>query len=268
MSLNDLQDSFASALLDPAAPMPDAIASPSSLKPVRRFNVYRNNVVASLTDVLKSYFPVVARLVGPDFFQAVAREYIIANLPASPILSRYGTRFPAFIDKFGPTRDLIYLKDVASLELLKLRAYHAADAASLSATDLSQVPADCISSLVFQFHPAACLFKSRWPAVSIWWTNTLDVDVKPIDLDSGSEEALVLRPGLDVAVMRLPAGAYEFVEALKQGECLSEATKAAVTASDAFEFERAITALLDGGALSGFANKPHGSDRSTRDKNQ
>ncbi len=34
-----------------------------------RFNVYRNNIAASLTRVLRAAFPATARIVGDEFFR-------------------------------------------------------------------------------------------------------------------------------------------------------------------------------------------------------
>ena len=142
--LHELQAKFAASLLDSQIRIPDAVVSHTSTVPVRRFNVYRNNVASSLIDVLQAYFPVVTRLVGEEFFRAMARVFIVQQPPRSPILSRYGGGFADFIADFEPTADVPYLADVARLEWLVLRAYHAVDLSPLNSRRLDRRTAgDC-----------------------------------------------------------------------------------------------------------------------------
>ena len=65
------QHDFAAALLDPAQPLPEGLVGPDGRPSLKRFNVYRNNVVAGLTATLKDAFPAVARIVGEEFFLAM-----------------------------------------------------------------------------------------------------------------------------------------------------------------------------------------------------
>jgi hypothetical protein len=64
MATPDLQGAFACAVLDASAAVPGAVVRNAGGTPSRRFGVYRNNVYASLIDVLARRFPVAARLVG------------------------------------------------------------------------------------------------------------------------------------------------------------------------------------------------------------
>ena len=66
------QRDFAAALLDPALPCPAGLCVPAGADLARRFDVHRNNVVASLVEALADSFPVVLALVGEDFFRATA----------------------------------------------------------------------------------------------------------------------------------------------------------------------------------------------------
>ena len=64
--LSDLQTAFVAGLLKPEAPPPVDVHGPTATVPVKRYNVYRNNLVASLIQVLEARYPVVLRLVGDD----------------------------------------------------------------------------------------------------------------------------------------------------------------------------------------------------------
>ena len=69
---SETQKAFAGAVLDAEAATPASLTRKADGVPARRFGVYRNNVYAGLIDVLAGRFPVVARLVGEEFFRAMA----------------------------------------------------------------------------------------------------------------------------------------------------------------------------------------------------
>ena len=73
----------------------------------RRFAVYRNNVIVGLTQTLKDAYPAVHRIVGSEFFQALARAYVVGDLPRSPMLFDYGAgRTPLYETEYGRMRGM------------------------------------------------------------------------------------------------------------------------------------------------------------------
>src|SRR5579872_1467679 len=99
--LAERQRGFAAALLDAALPAPAGLVGPDGEPSAKRFAVYRNNVVVGLIEALKDAYPAVRRIVGEDFFRAMARAYAVREPPASPILLVYGAGFPDFIGGFA-----------------------------------------------------------------------------------------------------------------------------------------------------------------------
>ncbi|MCB1519008.1 MAG: putative DNA-binding domain-containing protein [Hyphomicrobiaceae bacterium] len=250
-SLDQVQREFASAIFHASRPVPAGVGSNHGGAANKRFAVYRNNVVMSLTDVVAAFFPVVARLLGGDFFRATARAFILERPPASPVLTRYGAELPEFLSEFRPVTDLPYLPDVARLEWMQQRAYHAANARPLTRADLSHVEPDEVPRLCFLFHPSAQIQRSRFPVFSIWRTNTFDEDVKFIPAEAAGEAVLVSRVGLEVKALLLDPGFYTFFEALMAGVPLGEAAMEASREASAFDFQKALAALLDLGAVYG-----------------
>ena len=121
--------SFSAALLDPAHPVPEGLITPDGSPATRRYAIYRNNVTVGLTEALEAGFPVIRKIVGERFFQAMAVVFVRNHPPTSPILAGYGAEMPGFLRGFEPVQHLKYLPDVARLELALRRAYHAGDAA-------------------------------------------------------------------------------------------------------------------------------------------
>jgi len=131
------QEQFAAALRDSALPVPEGIAAWNAARPLRRFGVYRNNVVSGLIGAVASRFPVAEKIVGEEFFAGMAYEFICLHPPRSPLLLSYGDGFADFVEAFEPAREIAYLADVIRLEAARGIAYHAADAAPLAADRLA-----------------------------------------------------------------------------------------------------------------------------------
>lgn len=250
--LTDLQADFADKLLKPEAPPPAEARGPTATLPVKRYNVYRNNVVASLIQVLEARYPVVLRLVGEEFFRGMSRLYLDAHRPRSAVLAEFGGGLPEFIKGFEPAKELSYLADVAGLEWLRHAAYHAADALPIGAGELSMVAAATVPKLKFTLHPSVGVLASAFPVVSIWETNKRDELVKTIRLDEGGETALVVRPHLEVETRMAPPGADAFLAALATGQTLAEAAATAQAATDHFNVQMALATVIDSGAITGY----------------
>jgi len=147
-SLRGLQSAFAAALRDPALPAPGALSRAGEVTPIRRFNVHRNNVFISLAGVLEARFPAVRRLVGEEFFKAMARHFVDEMPPLSPVLLEYGATFPTILKAFAPVSSEPYLADVARLEWQLHEAFHAEDSRSLTPGDFSALRAASISRAI------------------------------------------------------------------------------------------------------------------------
>ncbi len=234
---------FVNALLDPDLPLPSGLKAWHGEQPIRRFAVYRNNVTAGLTEALEERFPVCLRLVGEEFFRAMAQSYVRASLPRTPALAEYGEDFADFISAFEPARALPYLPDVARLEYAMGRAYHAADAAPLSLELMRSLPGVRLASATVSLHPSLQLVPSKYPIVSIWRTNMPDAEISGLDLDHG-QDALVVRPRLEVETHILPDGGFAFVGAFADGATFSAAANSARRVAPDFDLTGCFRVLL------------------------
>ncbi|MGH6924733.1 MAG: HvfC/BufC family peptide modification chaperone [Propylenella sp.] len=244
----EFPSAVAAALLDPARPEPDCVSGPAGKAAGKRFDVYRNNVTVSLVNALAEIYPATQRIVGEEFFRGMARMYVRATPPASPLLFGYGRDYPAFIDRFEHTRDLPWLGDVARIERAWLDAYHAADSAVLAPQALSAIDQGTLGEARFVSHPATRIVRSRYPAVTIFTANRKDAPVGLIE-SSDAEDALVTRPELDVLVRWLPPGGAVFLSTLVAGSTLAEAAARAASDSEEFDLAANIKGSLEAGVF-------------------
>lgn len=240
---------FAAALLDPTLAVPTGLVGPDRMPSVKRFAVYRNNVVVGLIDALRANYPVVCRIVGEEFFQAMAHAHVVHDPPASPILLDYGAGFPNFMVEFEPAQSLPYLPDVARIERAWTEAYHAREATPLTAETLADIPSDLVGDACFKLHPSLRIVRSQFPALTIWRMNVADGVPGPVDFETDGEAALVLRPAADVEVRSIPPGGADFLAALASGKTLAEATRLAMNADARFDLVSNLSALIGAGAF-------------------
>lgn len=250
-----LQPAFAAALLDPSAPRPPGLRAWNGSDPSPRYDVHRNNATTSLVRALEDGFPVACALVGDDFFRAMAREYVRAEPPRSPVLIEYGGGFAGFIAGFAPASSLPFLADVARLERARLEAFHAADAASLDAAAFApwlQAP-DALMRRRAVLHPSLRLVPRARCVLELWRAHQPGEENRlPEALDAaageGRQDLLVLRPALEVQAWALPPGACMALSALRSGATVGEALSAAA-GEPKFDLAAVVAVLVQHGAL-------------------
>lgn len=232
-TLRDIQAGFARAILNQTAPEWLAAIDPGRFGVERHVQVYRHNVTASLTGALAAVYSVIVRLVGRGFFDYAADAYLRQAPPRSGNLHDFGESFGDFLRAFPAAADLPYLCDVARLEWAWHRAFHAADAPALDPRRLADVaPAD-YSRLVFRLHPSAQLLESPFPILRIWQVNQPEhAGDTRVDLAEGVERVLVIRPALEVELVRLTASEFGFLRACTGGATLADATTALADTMD------------------------------------
>lgn len=246
-------DRFAAALLDPRAPAPPGLRAWNGADVTARLDVHRNTVVHSLVTVLADTFPVVRELVGHAFFSAAASCFVRAHPPTSPLMHRYGERFPDWLAAFEPAAVLPCLADVARLERARLDAFNAADTDPVDPRALEALldaPAR-LAACALVPHPSLAVIRSDHPVVALWSAHqhddaTRDAMLADLDLSSG-ESCCVVRHGDDALVLPLPRGEADLLAALARGDALGAAT----AAHPAADLPRLLALLLAHDAVAG-----------------
>lgn len=248
-AMAEFQNAFSGALLDADAETPEGFKAPDGGSAKRRFAVYRNNVTHSLVSALADIFPSVQSLVGEEYFRAMARVFVEANPPKSPLIFEYGRNFADFAETFAPAQNLPFLPDVARLDRLWLDAFHAADASPLNGAELGAVAPEKLAEIRFARHPAARLFASDYSAVTLVSRSRQKTSLEGFN-PMAPEFGLVTRPEFDPYICNLPQGAFVFTEALFADKTLGEAIEMATESDTAFDLSQALTILIPAGAFS------------------
>ncbi len=236
---------FSRALLDAELSVPAGLSTWNGSDPALRFAVYRNNVVLSLTDALADTFPVTQALVGEAFFRAMARVFLQTNPVKTRVLTWLGASFADFVEIFPPATSLPYLSDVARLEMLRVRAYHAADAPPMALQTLGQALADpdALAGLKLRLHPSAHLLQSQHAVWSLWAAHQDILCIETVNPEF-AQSVLVFRRGLDVEILSLSRAEGHFLAQLMAGEGLALAADAAVAHDQHFDLGTCLANLI------------------------
>lgn len=232
--LADLQARFGAGLESADGGAPELFRSAGDIG--KRFGIYRGNARANSANALGGSYPVVARIVGEEFFSGLAREYGMRHPSVSGDLNEYGESFADFLDQFAPAREIAYLSDVARLEWRVHRAHYAVDVAAFDPSRLAAIAPEQQVDLMPRLNPACSVMHSAFPLARIWEVNQ-DKYEGPIEVDFSREPAhvLVYRPRFRVEVMELPPAAVAFLKAAEQGGTLETALSAAQSHDEAFD---------------------------------
>ncbi|MBV6656379.1 MAG: putative DNA-binding domain-containing protein [Devosiaceae bacterium] len=253
------QGAFAHALRAPDAPVPHGIARANGADPTEAFNIYRNNVVASLADALQAAFPITAQMLGDGLSRALTADFARAHPPRSPVLGGYGAGFPRYLANHEATKSRPFLAEMALLERLYLDSYHAADAAALDGATLAALDPETLSAGRLVLHPATRLVRFRFPIAEMHAIEQAamrgeDVGAarSALDLRRGSQ-ALITRPAYQVSVNGISPGASAFLKACEAGDSFADAAQAGFEAEPAFDLQTTLSDALSLGAFSHFS---------------
>lgn len=237
---------FSAALLSPDAPVPEGIVDPNGRIAPKRFAVYRNNVIVSLTEALGATFMSIKNLVGEGFFAQVAREFIRQNPPTSPIMAEYGRDFPDYFAALDSVKHLPFIGDLAQTDRAWLDAFHAADAPIVTPESMAAVGPDELSLVRFEKHPATQLVTSQFPLHAIWQATRAGQMPEP---GAQPTSVLLTRPDVEVLDFALAGGSVALFAALLDGQALGEAVNAALAADENFDLASALGQVISTGAF-------------------
>ncbi len=165
-ALHELQQAFAASML-----LEDGVVFGRIIEDgftaAERLRIYRNTFRSTLIEALRITYPAVDRLVGRDFFDVAAEQFIHAHPPSSAYLNEYGGGFADFLASFQPASTLPYLPDVARFEWALSVAASAVDASMLEPGVLAAVDPASHAALQFEPHPSVRLLALDYPADEI-----------------------------------------------------------------------------------------------------
>lgn len=233
---------FQQALFDPDLPVPDEI---KGTQLIERFSIYRNTVVLGMIEILEQIFPTTKRLLGNEFFMAIASVFVRQYPMRSPVSLEYGEELPAFLRDFPPMADWIWVADVAQLEWLHQQSLNAADSELLNATSLQRMQIEDGHGILLTLDPSLRIARFKSPAFSIWQQQQNVNEQNSFDDPWQPQNILLWRVGSKIRHWIISDELTLFIEALLRGEQLGKAKILAQRYNQEFSFEATLSELFN-----------------------
>ncbi|MBL4789449.1 MAG: putative DNA-binding domain-containing protein [Kordiimonadaceae bacterium] len=184
----------------------DGLILSDELPAASRMQVYQNNYIMTLTDVVFGVFPVVSAFVGEDFTRAAVKHFVADNPPEQACLSEYGVAFPAFLKTYEHASDVPYIGDMAKLEWAMYELQSAAE----------EKPAVLVD--VVTISKNVRFIKSEYPILSLWMVGTGKLVPQSVHIDQGGQfVCALLNDGL-VELLSLSSEEEAYLGKLSSGE--------------------------------------------------
>lgn len=252
-TLHDIQAAFYDAILIGGTAEESLLTDLAGAAKTTRHGLaaYRRSILGNLHSSLLVTYPVIASIVGPEFFHETARQYILSHPSLSGDLNEYGEHFADFLAAYPHASSLEYLPDVARLEWLVQTVFYAPDSNAADFSIFARIPPERYCELCFTLAPGFARVDSVWPLPEIWRVNQPDFEGDmSIDFSHGAHVLVLRRNGL-VQVEALSPGGAALFDTLAAGLKLETATAKATETDPDFDLPAALQQLMQDGLLIG-----------------
>ncbi|MGF1722630.1 DNA-binding domain-containing protein [Vibrio kyushuensis] len=171
-SLAHVQQQFAKALHYEATGEECQVVS-DHFSADERMQIYRNNFIIGLSEVLEATYPMVDKLVGEECFSQLARQHVLTHPLKNGDVTYYGEGFDEAIEQFPAVVEAApYLTEVARFEwsLDKAQQIFSQEKNSTDVqplANLAQLSSDEHSLLQFHLAPSVRPFSSNYALFSL-----------------------------------------------------------------------------------------------------
>ena len=241
--LQTLQNTMADAILggDLAHIADELDAGPASA--TGRFNIFRNNTYMSLTECLKTVFPVTVRLSDERFFAYAAHEFISNRPPREARLSNYGAEFPRFLAGFAPCREFPVIAEMAALEWAIAGSLNEAEEPPAHISLINEAGPDG-GRISLRLQPNLRFAMARWPLVGVWADHKKENVEIAGPLKRSVSRVAISRHGEDIQLLELEAPRFAFWRTLARGLPIETAAQRALARDPLFDLVHETVALF------------------------
>lgn len=156
-----------------------------------RLDIYYNNTLLGLTDILTATYPVLQKVVGESFFRTVARFYIETNFQITGNRHTYGGELTSFLRSYEPTASWPYLPDIAAIEWAFFQASIADNAPAIDFNRLTNLISEH-PDFILSLHPGVHCIELNFNALEIWQEHQKN-KIETIKLQESPQTILIWR---------------------------------------------------------------------------
>lgn len=233
LSLAHVQSTFAQALHYQASGEECHISS-DIFSADERMQIYRNNFIISLSEVLQATYPMLYALLGDECFNHVARQHVLDYPLECGDVSHYGEHFDQTLEQFPSVINAApYCLEVARYEwhidlAQQLSNQITSEPNLLPLAHLAQLTAEQHPHIQLHLKPGVLAFHSRYALFSLQHAIEKE-DFSNLTLDHAQHGVIASSTESGVWTLVLDFEVYELLNYLQSGCMLSEIPPALLT---------------------------------------
>ena len=187
-----------------------------------RLDIYYNNTLLNLTEILAGTYPVLQKIVGKRFFETISRNYIETYTQSTGNRHKYGAMLNKFLSSYQPVVKWPYLPDIAAIEWAYFQAEIADDALTIDFNDLTTlIPKQ--PNFVLSPHPGVYLVDQYFNALEIWQEHQKN-EIGAITLQENPQTILIWRDQKNVVLLKeISTSLKKLLIFCKEGKSFSDA---------------------------------------------
>ena len=191
----------------------------------QRIQIYRNNFVISLSEVLAAAYPLTEMLVGEECFQQMARQHVLSYPSTSGDVSGYGEHFEQTIQAFPAVIEAApYLTEVALYEWQKdslVRCVSESHVDQRPLSCLADVPQEQQGALVFHLKGSITLVNSRYTMIALEQA-IYQQQLDGLDINQPEFGVLIRAENSQIESHCLTQESHQLLTELQSGQTLAE----------------------------------------------
>ncbi|UWZ97115.1 DNA-binding domain-containing protein [Vibrio splendidus] len=190
----------------------------------QRIQIYRNNFVISLSEVLAATYPLTEMLVGEECFQQMARQHVLSYPSTSGDVSGYGEHFEQTIQAFPAVIEAApYLAEVALYEWQKdslVRCVSESHVDQHPLSRLADVPQEQQGALVFHLKDSITLINSSYTIIALEQA-IYQQQLDGLDINQPEFGVLIRSENSQIESHRLTQESHQLLTEFQSGQTLS-----------------------------------------------
>lgn len=218
MNLADLQRQFAHALHYQANGEECSIVS-DAFSADTRMQIYRNNFVISLSEVLQATYPMVHALVGEECFAPIARHHVLNQPLTRGDVTHYGEHFDQSLQQFDAVMQAApYIAEVARFEWtldVSQQLFSRNNSVQYGLADLAQIPTEQHANIRFHLHPDVVLLTSPFTVYALQQAiNHHDDQLSSLDVHQAQQGVCACNESGEVWSLALDQNSYQLLDSI------------------------------------------------------
>ena len=216
LKLKDLQLHFSQSLLYQDSEITSQLKDKEGFSSDQLLQIHRNNFVVGVTDSLKITYSYTLQLVGDEFFESVARQFILQTPPVENNICVYGEGFSNYLTSLQQLNEMPYIAEMAKFEWLYERTQNLPlQQTRFDVISLQEVEEEDFEKLQFSIVSDCITFTSQ-QNIYLLFNMIKNNNVEDVNISQPCFLLLKKNPNFTIEVIELSEPQWQLIQQLQK----------------------------------------------------